>query len=71
MSTDGEHTHWGAPLLSVRDAARLLGVCAATVYELCASGDLPHTRILKAVRIVPSDLAALVVRRRSGLPRPG
>ena len=40
-STDGEETHWGAPLLSVREAARLLGVCAATVCKLCASNELP------------------------------
>ena len=65
-STDGEQAHWGTPLLSVREAARLLGVCAATVYKLCASGELPHTRILNAIRIVPADLAAFVIERRAG-----
>jgi excisionase family DNA binding protein len=69
-STDGERTHWGTSLLSVREAARLLGVCAATVYKLCASGELPHTRILNAIRIVPADLAAFVVARRKIKRRP-
>jgi excisionase family DNA binding protein len=54
----------------VREAARLLGVCAATVYKLCASGELAHTRILNAIRIVPADLAAFVIRRRSSPPAP-
>jgi excisionase family DNA binding protein len=57
-------------LLPVREAARLLGVCAATVYKLCASGELPHTRILNAIRIVPADLAAFVVERRARGRRP-
>ena len=52
------------PLVSVRDAARLLGVSAATVYKLCGDGKLPHTRILSAIRIVPADLAALVIAKR-------
>jgi hypothetical protein len=42
------------------------GVCADTVYKLCPSGDLPHTRILNAIRIVPADLAAFVIARRGG-----
>ena len=50
----------------MREAARLLGVCAATVYKLCALGELPHTRILNAIRIVPADLAAFVIERRAG-----
>jgi excisionase family DNA binding protein len=67
-STEGERTHWSTPLLSVRETARLLGVCAATVYKLCASGELPHSRILNAIRIVPADLAAFVVRKRTASP---
>jgi excisionase family DNA binding protein len=48
----------------VREAARLLGLSAATVYKLCAEGDLPHARILNRIRIVPADLAAFVKARR-------
>ncbi len=45
-------------LLSVREAARLLGVCTSTVYKLCAEGKLRHVRISNAIRISESALAA-------------
>ncbi len=54
------------PLLSVKEAARLLGFCPATVYKLCADGGLPHARILNAIRIVPADLARFVRERYDG-----
>ena len=50
-------------LLTVRAAAGLLGVSAATVYKLCESGALPCTRILNAIRIKREDLAALLSAR--------
>jgi excisionase family DNA binding protein len=40
----------GEPLLSVAEVARILGVCDATVYKLCARGHLGHVRILNAIR---------------------
>src|SRR5258708_5260252 len=40
-------------LLTVREVAEHLGVCAATVYKLCATGELLHLRISNAVRIAP------------------
>jgi len=43
-----------------------LGVCAATVYSLCARGELAHVRILNAIRIAPADLAAFIAERRRG-----
>lgn len=46
------------PLLSVREAARLLDFSPATVYKLCADGELPHARIMNAIRIVPMDLGS-------------
>ena len=42
--------------MSVREVALRLGVCAATVYALCAQGQLPHVRVLNAIRVTPSDL---------------
>jgi excisionase family DNA binding protein len=38
-------------LLTVKQVAELLGVCPATVYRLCHSGQLPSTRLLNAIRI--------------------
>ena len=51
-------------LLTVRDVAATLGVCAATVYRLVAEGQLAHVRLLNAIRVAPGDLEAFVERRR-------
>jgi excisionase family DNA binding protein len=54
--------------ISVREAAKQLGVSTATVYRLCDSGSLPHTRsTANAIRIHPRDLEAYARSRpRSG-----
>jgi excisionase family DNA binding protein len=52
-------------LLSVAAVARQLGVCTATVYALCARGELPHVRIPNAIRIAPADLDAFIARKRA------
>ncbi len=57
-----------AVLLSVREAAARLGVCAATIYTLCERGELAHVRVLNAIRIAASDLVAFVERNTS-VPR--
>ena len=36
--------------------ARLLGMCPATVYRLCERGDLPHFRVLNAIRVGPASV---------------
>lgn len=51
-------------LLSVAATAQQLGVCTPTVYTLCARGQLPHIRILNAIRIPEADLKAFVAARR-------
>ena len=56
-------------LLSVREAAEQLGLCTATDYGLCAEGALPHIRILNAIRIAPTDLAAFIATRRVSAAR--
>jgi excisionase family DNA binding protein len=38
-------------LLTVREAARFLRVSTATVYKLCARGELAHVRVLNVIRI--------------------
>jgi excisionase family DNA binding protein len=50
-------------LLSVVHVARRLGVCAATVYKLCARGALDHIRILNAVRVPQEALESYLGAR--------
>jgi hypothetical protein len=35
------------------------------VYALCARGELPHVRILNAIRIAPADLDAFIAWKRT------
>jgi excisionase family DNA binding protein len=56
-STDGERRE---PLLSVRQAAALLGLCTATVYEHCAKGSLRHAKVASAIRIASSALQEFI-----------
>jgi excisionase family DNA binding protein len=39
------------PLLTVREVAGVLRVSTATVYKLCARGELAHVRVLNLIRI--------------------
>ena len=41
----------GGPLLTVREAARVLRVSRATVHKLCTRGVLGHVRVLNLIRI--------------------
>ena len=69
MAADGEDGRSARSLLSVRQVAKLLGVCPATVYALCDRRKLPHYRVLNAIRIDPGDLKRFLARtRRRGLP---
>ena len=54
------------PLLSVRQVAALLGVCAATVYRMCEFGELPHFRVRNAIRVPVAALESYLARARSG-----
>ena len=51
-------------LLSVKRVAALLSVSTATVYALANRGELPHVRVLNAIRIAPADLEAFINRNR-------
>jgi excisionase family DNA binding protein len=45
--------------LTVREAARRLKVCTATIYRLCESARLPHLRVGNVIRIRPEALDRL------------
>jgi len=49
-------------LLNVRQVAKLLGMCTATIYRLCGRGELAHYRVRNAIRIDIQDLKALLRR---------
>jgi excisionase family DNA binding protein len=53
-------------LLTVREVAEQLGVCAATVYRLCERGELPHVRIVQSIRIRPGDLQGFLAAIEPG-----
>jgi excisionase family DNA binding protein len=57
------------PLLSVRQVAAALGVCAATVYRMCEQGELPHFRVRNVIRVAPMDVKAILQRSRGKHPR--
>jgi len=68
MAVDGEHGGSNRSLLSVRQVAKLLGVCPATVYALCDQQKLRHFRVLNAIRIDPAAVKrflAIALRRSS------
>jgi excisionase family DNA binding protein len=46
--------------LTVRAVAGLLGCSTATVYKLCAAGELGSFRILNAIRIQPEAVEAFI-----------
>src|ERR1700690_3334719 len=50
-------------LLTVSDVAKRLGVCATTVYKLCASDALQHVRVLNSIRVTDAGLQDFVARQ--------
>ena len=63
-AADSEVGRSAGSLLSVRQVAKLLGVCPATVYALCGQGQLPHYRVLNAIRIDPKAVKRFLSRAR-------
>ncbi len=49
-------------MLTVREAARLLAVSTATIYKLCANGELAHVRVLNVIRIPSGAASTFLVR---------
>jgi len=52
--------------LTVNDVARALGKSSATIYRLCALGQLPAKRVGNQIWITPDDLARLLQEQRNG-----
>ncbi len=50
--------------LSVRQVARVLGVCPHSVYALCETGRLRCVRVLNTIRIGRADLEMFLNVRR-------
>jgi excisionase family DNA binding protein len=71
MAADGEDGRSDRSLLSVRQVAKILGVCPATVYALCEQRKLPHFRVLNAIRVDPRAVKRFLARARRGQPRRG
>jgi Helix-turn-helix domain len=55
-------------LLTVSDVAKRLGICAATVYKLCATGTLQHVRVLNSIRPQREPLPGRPGSELLGLP---
>jgi excisionase family DNA binding protein len=45
----------GTALLTVKDTAKLLGVCLATVYTMVERSEIEHVRVSNTIRIVVHD----------------
>jgi excisionase family DNA binding protein len=55
-------------MLTVREVARVLRVSTATVYKLCARGELGHVRVLNSIRIPSEALGMLPGRAGRAAP---
>lgn len=55
------------PLLTYREAAKVLGVTPRTVWTLVQAGTLPAVRFGRSVRIDPTDLRQFIDRAK-GVP---
>ncbi|HZL17333.1 MAG TPA: helix-turn-helix domain-containing protein [Polyangia bacterium] len=51
--------------MTVAEVAERLGVCRATVYQLCERGDLRHMRVSNAIRVPVAVLAEYIRQRLS------
>jgi excisionase family DNA binding protein len=52
-------------LICVKQAAVILGCAGCTVYGLCASGELPHLRVGRLIKLRRSRLRQWIAERES------
>jgi excisionase family DNA binding protein len=69
LATDDEALRSVGKLLTVRQVAKVHGVCPATVYGLCDGGELPHYRVRNAIRVDVMEIEAMLQRLRGKHPR--
>ncbi len=65
MKTKFERDGLATAVLDVREAAAYLAVVPETVYRLVRRGELPHTRVGKAIRFRVEDLDHYLEKRTS------
>lgn len=53
-------------VLSVRDAARFLGVSLPLMYEACRTGQVPHQRLGRRILFSRAALLAWLARTNTG-----
>jgi excisionase family DNA binding protein len=58
----------GAPVLSINETARFLGITRATVYRLLSAGELKSVRVGQRQKFRPQDLDAYLERGRESTP---
>jgi len=64
LATDDEALRSVGKVLTVRQVAKLLGVCAATVYRMCEQGEFEHFRVRNAIRVPVATLKARLATAR-------
>ena len=64
LATDDEALRSAGKLLTVQQVAKLIGVCAATVYRMCEQGELEHFRVRNAIRVPVATLKAYLATAR-------
>lgn len=57
-----------APVLSINEAAAVLGVERSTIYRLLRTGELQAIRVGQRRRFRPEDIDAYLERNREAIP---
>jgi len=54
------------PLLSVDEAAHVLGISRVSLYRLLAAGDLPRVKVGNRTMVTPGSLREYIRRQTNG-----
>ena len=52
------------PLLTYREAGKLLGVTERTIFRLVQDGEIPNVKFGRSVRIDPDDLRVFIKKNK-------